>query len=224
MPLHVIPGPWDAWQCQSIAIPAPAVTGNYILPKPEGGLMPGDVSAQLLISVTRRLFISLIVLFGLSLTAVALLAESIYIVPLLVFASGLIGGFVGLQRRLKDLTLSDLELIAESWIYTGLSPLVGGILAFLLFILFLSGLVSGDLFPVFLPDSDSTPESFMSIFHQHGEGHKEYAKLIFWSFVAGFSEHFVTDVISRFEGAAVRSLPLAGREESSRIEHRDGKE
>ena len=109
--------------------------------------MPGDVSAQLLISVTRRLFISLIVLFGLSLIAVASLAESIYIVPLLVFASGLIGGFVGLQRRLKDLT-----------------------------------------------------------------------------FVAGFSEHFVTDVISRFEGAAVRSLPLARREESSRIEHRDRKE
>src|SRR5687768_2496382 len=109
----------------------------------KGGLMPGDISAQLLISVTRRLFIALIVLFSLSLTAAALLAESTYIVPLLVFASGLIGGFVGLQRRLKDLTLSDLELIAESWVYTGLSPLVGGVLAFLLFILFLSGLVSG---------------------------------------------------------------------------------
>lgn len=182
--------------------------------------MSGDITAQLLISVTRRLFVALIILFGLSLTAVALLAESIYIVPLLVFASGLIGGFVGLQRRLKDLTLSDLELIAESWVYTSLSPLVGGVLAFLLFILFLSGLLSGDLFPVFLPDSNSTPESFMSIFQQHGDGHKEYAKLIFWSFMAGFSEHFVTDVISRFEGAAVRSLPLASREESGREQRR----
>ena len=177
-----------------------------------------NIPARLLISVTRRLFIALVILYGLSLTAAALLRDSIYIVPLLVFASGVIGGFVGLQRRLKDLTLFDLELIAESWVYTALSPLVGGVLAFLLFILFLSGLLSGDLFPVFLPDSNSSSESFLSIFEQHGEGHKEYAKLIFWSFIAGFSEHFVTDVISRFEGAAVKSLPLAGQEESRRIQ------
>jgi hypothetical protein len=177
-----------------------------------------NIPARLLISVTRRLFIALVILYGLSLTAAALLRDSIYIVPLLVFASGVIGGFVGLQRRLKDLTLFDLELIAESWVYTALSPLVGGVLAFLLFILFLSGLLSGDLFPVFLPDSNSSSESFLSIFEQHGEGHKEYAKLIFWSFIAGFSEHFVTDVISRFEGAAVKSSPLAGQEESKRIQ------
>ena len=177
-----------------------------------------NIPARLLISVTRRLFIALVILYGLSLTAAALLRESIYIVPLLVFASGVIGRFVGLQRRLKDLTLFDLELIAESWVYTALSPLVGGVLAFLLFILFLSGLLSGDLFPVFLPDSNSSSESFLSIFEQHGEGHKEYAKLIFWSFIAGFSEHFVTDVISRFEGAAVKSLPLVGQEESRRIQ------
>jgi hypothetical protein len=177
-----------------------------------------NIPARLLISVTRRLFIALVILYGLSLTAAALLRDSIYIVPLLVFASGVIGGFVGLQRRLKDLTLFDLELIAESWVYTALSPLVGGVLAFLLFILFLSGLLSGDLFPVFLPDSNSSSESFLSIFEQHGEGHKEYAKLIFWSFIAGFSEHFVTDVISRFEGAAVKSLPLVGQEESRRIQ------
>src|SRR5687768_2506185 len=177
-----------------------------------------DVPAQLLISVTRRLFIALVILYGLSLTAAALLRGSMYIVPLLVFATGVIGGFVGLQRRLKDLTLRDLELIADSWVYTGLSPLVGGILAFLLFILFLSGLLSGDLFPVFLPDSNSSSESFVSIFEQHGEGHKEYAKLLFWSFMAGFSEHFVTDVISRFEETAVKSLPLVEQEEPKRIQ------
>ncbi|HEX7235033.1 MAG TPA: hypothetical protein VF243_07175, partial [Nitrosospira sp.] len=59
-----------------------------------------NIPARLLISVTRRLFIALVILYGLSLTAAALLRESIYIVPLLVFASGVIGGFVGLQRRL----------------------------------------------------------------------------------------------------------------------------
>jgi hypothetical protein len=87
--------------------------------------------------------------------------------------SGFIGGFVGLQRRLKDLTPEDLQLISHSMVYTCLSPLVGGVLALLLYILFLSGLLSGDL----------------------------------WCFVAGYSERFVTDVIGRFEGAAIKDAP-----------------
>lgn len=121
--------------------------------------------------------------------------------------SGLIGGFVGLQRRLKELTVTDLELIAASWIYTCLSPLVGGMLALLLYVLFLSGLLSGDLFPHFEADENlENITSFTSIFNQHGSSYKEYAKLIFWCFIAGFSERFVTDVISRFEGAAVKSI------------------
>ncbi len=32
----------------------------------------------------------------------------------------------------------------------------------------------------------------------HGEA-VDYAKMMFWSFVAGFSERFVTDIVSKFE-------------------------
>jgi hypothetical protein len=71
----------------------------------------------------------------------------------IVIAADVIGGFVGLQRRLKDLTIQDLTLMSNSWIYTCLSPLVGGVLALLLYILFISKLVSGDLFPLFRPDA-----------------------------------------------------------------------
>jgi hypothetical protein len=166
-----------------------------------------EISANLLISVSRRLFIALMVLFSIALATVILLPDSRHIIFVVVIMSGLIGGFVGLQRRLKELTIKDLELIADSWVYTCLSPLVGGILAFLLHILFLSGLLSGDLFPHFIADEKVEKiTGFASIFQQHGSGYKEYAKLIFWCFIAGFSERFVTDVISRFEGAAVKSI------------------
>lgn len=170
--------------------------------------MSKESAAALIISVTHRLFISLAVLFTIALSIAFLIPESRYIVPLIVIVSGMIGGFVGLQRRLKELTITDLTLISNSWIYTSLSPLVGGILALILHILFLSGLISGDLFPHFLPDEKAeTVTSFISIFQQHGNEPKDYAKLIFWCFLAVFSERFVTDVINRFEGAAVKTLP-----------------
>lgn len=169
--------------------------------------MSNEISANLLISVSRRLFIALMVLFSIALVAAILLSDSRHITIVVVIMSGLIGGFVGLQRRLKELTVADLELIAASWVYTCLSPLVGGILALLLYILFLSGLLSGDLFPHFIADEKVEKiTGFASIFQQHGSDYKEYAKLIFWCFIAGFSERFVTDVISRFEGEAVKSI------------------
>jgi len=167
--------------------------------------MPNEESTKLLVSVTHRLFFSLVVLFSFALLTAILLSDSRHVITVVVITSGLIGGFVGLQRRLKDLTVSDLRLIADSWIYTCLSPLVGGILALLLYILFLSGLLSGDIFPHFVGE-ETSQVGFATLFNQHGENYKDYAKLVFWCFVAGFSEHFVTDVISRFEGEAMRSF------------------
>ena len=49
--------------------------------------------------------------------------------PIAAFAAGIVGGFVGLQRRLKSMSDDDLALLANSWVFVCLSPLVGGILA-----------------------------------------------------------------------------------------------
>jgi hypothetical protein len=167
-------------------------------------------STVLLARVTRRLFIAIFVLLVITLAAMtfAVISNSQFVTPAFVVVSGFIGGFVGLQRRLKDLTVEDLQLIANSNIYTWLSPLVGGVLALLVYVLFVSDLLSGQLFPRFAPDVTSQPEvGFVSVFQQHGVSYQDYAKLVFWSFVAGFSERFVTDVIGRFEGTAIKSLP-----------------
>jgi hypothetical protein len=123
--------------------------------------------------------------------------------PVLCVILGAVGGFVGLQRRLKQLGEDDLELLETSWAYVVLAPMVGGILALLLYMLFLSKLLSSPLFPTFVLDGDVdgsvTWQNFLIISHVHG-GFDDYAKLAFWSFVAGFSERFVVDVIGRFEG------------------------
>ncbi|MCD4674935.1 MAG: hypothetical protein K8S18_02935 [Desulfobacula sp.] len=73
--------------------------------------------------------------------------------------------------------------------------LVGGILAIILYLLFLSGIVAGDLFPVFIPDED-VRTGFDSIFDQHAKEMKDYAKILFWSFVAGFNQKYVVDIIN----------------------------
>jgi phosphate/sulfate permease len=124
--------------------------------------------------------------------------------PVAAFAAGIIGGFVGLQRRLKTMSQNDLELLANSWVYVCLSPVVGGVLAVVLYILFISTLVSGDLFPAFEAISHAGDEhvnkGFAEIFNVEG-GTVDYAKMMFWSFVAGFSERFVTDIISKFDNS-----------------------
>lgn len=121
--------------------------------------------------------------------------------PIAAFSAGVIGGFVGLQRRLKSMSEDDLVLLAHSWVYIWISPIIGGVLAVVLYVLFISTLVSGDLFPKFVPDADpcfTERKGFSIIFDVHGEA-VDYAKMMFWSFVAGFSERFVTDIISKFE-------------------------
>jgi hypothetical protein len=174
-------------------------------------------STKLLIVVSRRLFVAVMGFLALALVLGILLPYfkdklgfqhgQRIIVPGLVIVSGIIGGFVGLQRRLKELTIPDLELIASSWIYASLSPLVGGVLALLLYVLFLSELITSNLFPHFEPKENAQICIGFQCMFQQDAGYREYAKLIFWCFMAGYFERFVTDVISRFEGVAVKEIP-----------------
>lgn len=35
---------------------------------------------------------------------------------------------------------------------------------------------------------------------QHAKGHTDYGKLLFWSFVAGFNQNYVVDLIETMKG------------------------
>lgn len=171
--------------------------------------VPVPVPTDLIVKVTGRLFLAIFILLAVALGVMtfAVVSQSELVVPVVVVVAGFIGGFVGLQRRVKDLTVLDLELISKSMVYTWLSPLVGGVLALLIYVLFLSELLSGHLFPAFQSDATSNLRAgFSSVFEQHAKSYQDYAKLVFWCFVAGFSERFVTDVIGRFEGSAIKTM------------------
>lgn len=179
--------------------------------------------------ISNRLWIALTALLA------ALIAGA-YLVPAghpaaaggtswMVLLTGVLGGFIGLQRRLKGMEHDDLLLLARSWVYVLLSPMVGGVLALLLFILFISGLVEGDLFPRFEADAVAmdgdvdgadtedagvrAKESLRTLIQIHAVSFEDYAKLVFWCFLAGYSEKFVTNIISRFESAHPASKDAA---------------
>ncbi|MGH8437994.1 MAG: hypothetical protein ACRERW_02850 [Pseudomonas sp.] len=146
----------------------------------------------------KRLFL----IFGLLLAASVIFAtySNSYTVPMIVFITGNIGGYVGFHRRLANLSDAEIQDLSESWFALTLPSFIGGILAGLLFI---SGIVNGDLFPQISPDKDCSAESlqrFVAIFCQHAEGYAAYAKLLFWSFVAGFNQNYVVDLIETMKG------------------------
>ena len=127
-----------------------------------------------------------------------------------VMLGGATGGWISMLRRLQSAgrgTDQSRDIIVMEAGQTSLllSPLYGAIFASILYLIFkadmLSTLLGGKgavgiscLFPVF------TPEGLLA--------KQEVAKLMVWSFVAGFAEKFVPDVLDRI---ASRSQTKSGK-------------
>ena len=74
--------------------------------------------------------------------------------------------------------------------------------AFLLYLVFMGGLLSGGLFPEF-PSRTKDFGSINGFVLEVNPGtNADFAKLLVWSFVAGFSEKFVPNLIAKLEGQA----------------------
>ena len=147
--------------------------------------------------IWRKLLIIFVVLLGSS-VAIAY-KPGLFTVPELVFIVGNIGGYVGIHKNLNILSDDEISQMSSSWLGLIVPSFIGGILACLLYLLFISGIISGQLFPRIVADvveaGMKKPSSFAVIFHQHADGAPEYAKLLFWSFVAGFNQKYVVDII-----------------------------
>lgn len=117
-------------------------------------------------------------------------------VPALVFLFGNIGAYVGVHRSLATLQDSEINGLADSWLGLIVPSFVGGILAFVIYLLFLSNIISGDLFPHFTADQNAPAQpSFDILAYQHADTAADYAKLMFWSFLAGFNQKYAVDII-----------------------------
>ncbi len=121
----------------------------------------------------------------------------------MVFLVGTIGGVANNYRRLQHLP-RDTNALADSGtsrlvtVQLYVSPLIGGIFAVVLYMLFLGGILQGALFPEF-PHLQQNDYEGVSSFIKSATPAKgsDAAKLMFWSFVAGFSEAFVPNIIDK---------------------------
>ena len=118
----------------------------------------------------------------------------------LIFLSGAVGAVVNNYYRLAKLTESNAPPMEDAQarlviIQMYVSLLIAGILAFVAYGLFLSGLIQGSLFPAF----EKTQENYQDVTTMLlGLGPKtniDAAKSILWAFIAGFSERFVPNII-----------------------------
>jgi mannose-6-phosphate isomerase-like protein (cupin superfamily) len=170
----------------------------------------GVTRIERLMIITRRLIIltcsglaAVVALFGLT-----LYFGQHFMVSWACFGCGLLGGFVSIQQRLKRLGDEELELLSRSRFQVLLIPLYGAIFALVLYFAFLSDLVQSPLFPHFaiaaFSQSPSTQEVANFLGHTYPASGPDLTKLLFWSFVAGFSERFVPQILdtvqSRREG------------------------
>jgi uncharacterized membrane protein YqgA involved in biofilm formation len=173
---------------------------------------------QLLI-ITKRLII--LTLCGLAVVAAIITVTAVHnsklMISGLVFGCGLIGGFVSIQQRLRKIGDEELELLAQSWFQILLIPIYGAIFAELLFVAFLGHIVQGTLFPtlVYPEIIQPTAQGFNpAIAHENIKSFftnvdpasgADLAKLIFWSFVAGFSERLVPQIIEKTQSDGNKS-------------------
>ena len=158
------------------------------------------ISKRLLIFAALSLALTALVF------AITLYANERLMISWLVFECGIIGGFVSIQQRLKQIGTEELELLAESWATILVIPIYGGIFSLLLYTLFLSGIIDGHMFPDFAIASFAktpTTEDIVGFLNQtYPAQGSDLAKLIFWSFVAGFSERFVPQIIHKVSSSA----------------------
>ena len=156
---------------------------------------------QLLVITKRLILMTLAALAVLGVIfAMTLFFGRKFMVSAACFACGLIGGFVSIQQRIKNVGEEELELLSRSWFQVVLIPVFGGIFALVLYLAFLSRIIEGPLFPSFALPTFSVPPSIGDMKNLFAATYPatpvDFCKLLFWSFVAGFSERFVPQIIS----------------------------
>ena len=161
-----------------------------------------------MMAVTQRL----VIFVAVALAAAAVLFSATYfygerlLFSWLSFECGIIGGFVSIQQRLRKIRNAELSLLAQSWTMLLVIPIYGGIFALVIYILFLSGLIESALFPQFyIPEFHNPPTSadvISALRETSPKSGADLAKLMFWTFVVGFSERFVPQIIQSVTSAA----------------------
>lgn len=160
-----------------------------------------------LVIVSKRLLIVSAAMLALTVALFILpLSRGRFPVSWFCFGVGVIGGFVSIQQRLRLLSEQELKQLAQSWVHILMIPLFGGIFALVFYLLTLSGLLEGAIFPAYsmtqFAEPATTEDLRRFLTETYPASGQDLAKLGFWAFVAGFSERFLPDIIERTVGRA----------------------
>lgn len=130
---------------------------------------------------------------------------------ILVIIAGAMGGFISMQKRLQQAPTVGDPLITFSNLTDGkfsyfIGPITGSFLALVLYIIFAAGMIKGSVFPEIITVSQKEASDFYEktlSFKNFTKGTgvnsgENYAKLLVWSFLAGFAERFVPDTLNWF--------------------------
>lgn len=154
-------------------------------------------------ALSQKEMLFAMVLLGIAIVAIFVLRthHPLLIPFVIVFAAGALGGAISFERRLQSLpsrgeSLGDLvELNVGSGMYS--SPITGGVFAIVLYVLFAAGLASGSIFPKLSHPTAAAETLSAFLVNVRPETTFDWAKLLTWSFIAGFAERFVPDTLDR---------------------------
>jgi hypothetical protein len=160
---------------------------------------------QYLYTIWFRLWVllTLVIFFGGFLSVYAFKATTTIFI---IFLAGNVGSFISIHKNLNKMTANELKRVCGSWLSVVLPSFIGGLLAVILYLFFLSGVVSGDLFPHLVNDT-GTVNALVDIFKDEGSRSvltainiKDFAKLVIWSFIAGYNQAYVIDILDSLKG------------------------
>ena len=135
-----------------------------------------------------------------------------------VMITGSIGGMISTIRRLQNVASTDTNALTYidlkyDRLNILLAPVYGATFSLVLFLFFTSGFLKGDLFPAIttmtaeVAEEADTVSLVMSNFfvNTYPVTGIDCAKLIVWSFIAGFAEKFVPDALDRLIARSQKS-------------------
>jgi hypothetical protein len=147
-----------------------------------------------------------------------------------VVMAGLLGGYFSVLLRLGTLQLRDEyaynyhqvdHLFYNMLVTFALALFEGGVGAFLLYTLFLAGMLEGSIFPRFASElTQAAADQVSDLIAVLPASKGETAKLLVWSVIAGFCERLVPDALNSFKERALApkqgaASPAAASAESS---------
>lgn len=144
--------------------------------------------------INKRMFFVIAILAILSIVIIWGQFSSSTILTVLFLGS--IGGELALFHKTEQFKISGFKRIYSSWIWILIPAILGGIFAILFYFIMSAPALSA--LPFFPHFEQACSPGFKEFFCRKLVGDKSVAYLGFWSFLAGFSDRLVLNVLSQY--------------------------